>query len=114
MGWGFRQRLRILPGVYLNFSRAGVSVSVGAPGYRITVGKDGISETVSIPGTGVYRRRRVSGPLTPAGPTQPTTPPGTPSQSAGSQAAWNKTFSWNAVVIAGGIVLGVGAAVLLR
>ena len=31
MGWNYRKRIRILPGVYLNISRSGLGVSVGFP-----------------------------------------------------------------------------------
>lgn len=31
MGWNYRKRIQIFPGVYLNISRAGLGVSVGFP-----------------------------------------------------------------------------------
>jgi hypothetical protein len=50
----FWRRKRILPGVTLNFSKRGVSTSVGVRGAHVTVGRRGIRRTVGIPGTGVY------------------------------------------------------------
>ena len=38
MGWSFRESIKILPGVRLNFSRKGVSASVGTRGLRVGVG----------------------------------------------------------------------------
>jgi hypothetical protein len=49
----FRRTLKIAPGVRLNFSKSGVSTTVGPRGFHLTFGKRGIRRTVSIPGTGV-------------------------------------------------------------
>lgn len=38
MGWSFRESVKILPGVRLNFSRRGVSASIGAKGLHLGVG----------------------------------------------------------------------------
>lgn len=45
--------MKIFPGVRLNFSRSGVSTSVGVRGAHVTFGKNGTRTTVGIPGTGV-------------------------------------------------------------
>jgi Protein of unknown function (DUF4236) len=53
MGWRFQKRVKILPGVTLNLSKRGASVSFGERGARFTVGPKGTRETVGIPGTGI-------------------------------------------------------------
>lgn len=49
----FRRTLKVAPGVKLNFSKSGVSTTVGPKGFHFTFGKRGVRRTVSIPGTGV-------------------------------------------------------------
>ncbi len=49
----FRRTLKIAPGVKLNFSKSGVSTTVGPKGFHFTFGKRGVRRSVSIPGTGV-------------------------------------------------------------
>lgn len=61
MGFRFQKRIRILPGVTLNFSKSGISVSFGFPGFRYTIGSKHETMTVGLPGTGLShstRRRR--------------------------------------------------------
>ncbi|MBR8458433.1 DUF4236 domain-containing protein [Burkholderia dolosa] len=50
MGWGFRKSVKIAPGIRVNFSKSGVSTSVGGRGFTYnTRGR----VTASIPGTGI-------------------------------------------------------------
>jgi hypothetical protein len=60
MAWRLRffRRCRILPGVTLNFSKRGVSLSLGGRGGRVTYWPRGTTETVGIPGTGIYWTKR--------------------------------------------------------
>jgi tetratricopeptide (TPR) repeat protein len=53
MGFRFFKRLSILPGVQLNLSKSGGSVSVGPRGAKLTVGTSGGRVTFGIPGTGL-------------------------------------------------------------
>lgn len=54
MGLRFRQRIKIFPGVHLNVSLGGMSVSMGGPGATINIGKNmRVRGTVGIPGTGL-------------------------------------------------------------
>jgi hypothetical protein len=54
MGVRFRQRVKLFPGVHLNVSRGGVSVSIGGPGGTVNIDKRGkVKATVGIPGTGL-------------------------------------------------------------
>ncbi len=54
MSFRFWRRIRIAPGVTLNLSKAGGSVSFGPRGAKVTVGSRGKRATVGIPGTGLF------------------------------------------------------------
>lgn len=54
MPFRFYRRKRILPGITLNLSRSGPSVSLGIRGARVTVGPKGNRATVGLPGTGLF------------------------------------------------------------
>jgi len=54
MGLRFYRRVRVLPGLTVNLSRSGPSLSVGVRGAHVTVGRLGVTRTVGIPGTGIY------------------------------------------------------------
>lgn len=62
MGWNFRRRVTILPGLTLNFGKRGTSVTVGKRGATMTFGKNGTYANVGIPGTGISYRERISKP----------------------------------------------------
>jgi hypothetical protein len=49
----FHRTLRVAPGVKLNFSKSGLSTTVGPKGLHFTFGKRGVRRTISIPGTGI-------------------------------------------------------------
>jgi hypothetical protein len=54
MGFRFRRRLTIMPGVHLNISKKGVSsLSLGRRGATLNIGNRGVKETIGIPGTGL-------------------------------------------------------------
>lgn len=63
MGLRFRKSVKVLPGVRLNFSRSGVSTSIGGKGATLNVSKKGARTTVGLPGTGIsyVGRRRAWG-----------------------------------------------------
>lgn len=52
MGFRFRRSFGVLPGLRINLSKRGASVSVGVRGAHMTVGSSGVRNTVGIPGTG--------------------------------------------------------------
>jgi len=55
MGFRFFRRIKLAPGVSLNLSKSGPSVSFGPRGAKVTVGgSQGTRATVGIPGTGIY------------------------------------------------------------
>lgn len=53
MGFRFRKTIKILPGVRLNLSKSGGSISIGPRGAKLTVGPRGVRATVGIPGSGI-------------------------------------------------------------
>lgn len=50
-----------MPGVNINLSKKGASVTVGPRGASVNVGKSGTYQNLSIPGTGIYSREKISG-----------------------------------------------------
>ena len=54
----FYRRLHIFPGLSLNLSKSGPSVTVGMRGAHVTFGRSGVTRTVGIPGTGLYYTSR--------------------------------------------------------
>lgn len=61
MAINFRKRKKVLPGVYLNFSKTGISTTVGPRGANINFGKKGAYLNTGIPGTGLYSRKKIGG-----------------------------------------------------
>ena len=53
MGFRFRKRFKIIPGIWLNLSKSGVSTSIGGKGVTVNLGHDKTKTTVGIPGTGI-------------------------------------------------------------
>ena len=66
MGWRFRKRIKILPGIYLNVSKSGLGLNVGPKGSNITFSSKGTYLNTGIPGSGIYRRDRISKSSSPA------------------------------------------------
>jgi tetratricopeptide (TPR) repeat protein len=54
MPFRFFQRFRIAPGLRLNVSKGGLSVSAGPRGARFTLGTSGTRATAGLPGTGLH------------------------------------------------------------
>ncbi|MGS2760987.1 DUF4236 domain-containing protein [Sinomicrobium sp. M5D2P9] len=61
MAINFRKRKKILPGIYLNFSKNGISTTLGPRGANVNLGKNGAYLNTGIPGTGIYSRRKIGG-----------------------------------------------------
>src|SRR4051812_34522748 len=61
MGFRFHRSLKILPGLKLNFSGGGVSLSAGVRGARVNFGPRGSFATLGLPGTGLSYRQRIGG-----------------------------------------------------
>ena len=54
----FYRRLHIFPGLSVNLSKSGPSLTVGMRGAHVTFGHRGVAHTVGIPGTGIYYTSR--------------------------------------------------------
>jgi hypothetical protein len=68
MGFLFRKRIKILPGIWFNLSKRGISTSIGGKGITINIKDDNVRTTASIPGTGLsYRTTSTSTPSTRSG-----------------------------------------------
>lgn len=59
MAWSYRKRIKIAPGVHINLSKSGISTSVGPTGAKVTFGPKGTYLHTSIPGTGIYSRKKI-------------------------------------------------------
>ncbi|UCZ54646.1 DUF4236 domain-containing protein [Bacillus shivajii] len=60
MSFRFQKRVRVAPGVRINFSKRGVSSSVGRRGASMTIGKRGLYGNAGIPGTGLSYRTKLN------------------------------------------------------
>src|SRR5262249_12224771 len=58
VGLRFYRRVKVLPGVSVNVSKSGPSVSFGGLGGHVTIGRNGVTRSVGIPGTGIYYTSR--------------------------------------------------------
>lgn len=54
MGFRFWRRIKIAPGLTLNLSKSGGSLSFGPRGAKFTVGSRGKRATIGVPGTGLF------------------------------------------------------------
>jgi hypothetical protein len=54
----FYRRVSIFPGLAVNLSKSGPSLTVGMRGAHMTFGRRGVTRTVGIPGTGMYYTSR--------------------------------------------------------
>ena len=61
MGLYWRKSTKILPGVRINWSKNGLSISMGPKGAKINIGKRGTYVSGGIPDTGLYYRQKVGG-----------------------------------------------------
>lgn len=53
MAFRFRKSVKLFPGVRMNLSKSGASVSLGAPGATLNLSKRGALATFGVPGTGL-------------------------------------------------------------
>jgi len=58
VGFRFYRRVHLCPGVSVNLSGSGPSLSVGVRGAHVTLGRRGVTKTVGIPGTGLFYTSR--------------------------------------------------------
>jgi len=62
MGWRFRKSFRVAPGVRINVSNRGVSATIGGSALSFSVVSSGTFANVSLPGTGISCRERLTEP----------------------------------------------------
>lgn len=60
----FQRRIKLIPGIHLNVSKTGLSLSLGFPGFSFNIGPRGKSTTVGLPGTGLSYRHDHKSPST--------------------------------------------------
>lgn len=60
MAWSFLKRVKIIPGIHLNFSKSGISTSIGFKDANVTIGKPGSYRNTSILELGLSKRQRIS------------------------------------------------------
>ncbi|QUS60785.1 DUF4236 domain-containing protein [Synechocystis sp. PCC 7339] len=53
MGLRFRKSIKIAPGIRVNLSKSGASLSIGGKGSTVNISSRGVRTTYSIPGTGI-------------------------------------------------------------
>ena len=58
MGLRFYRRVHLCPGLSVNLSRSGPSLTMGVRGAHLTVGPAGVTKTVGLPGTGLFYTSR--------------------------------------------------------
>ena len=58
VGFRFYRRVHLCPGLSVNLSRSGPSLTLGVRGAHVTLGGDRITKTVGLPGTGIFYTSR--------------------------------------------------------
>ena len=53
MPFRYRSSIRLLPGLHVNLSKSGASLSVGGRDATVNLGKRGVRTTVGLPGSGI-------------------------------------------------------------
>ena len=56
----YRNRIKLAPGLNINFSKSGISTTLGPRGASVNIGKTGAYLNTGIPGTGLYNRTKIS------------------------------------------------------
>ena len=90
MGIRFRKRIKLLPGLWVNLSKSGASVSAGVKGFTVNSRRGKTRTTVGLPGTGISYSST-------SGTTAPTAPTST---STGKPAPTVRPLIWIALVLA--------------
>jgi hypothetical protein len=99
MGSRFQKRISLFPGIRLNLSKSGASLTFGKPGLSVNLGKDGATGNLGIPGTGLSYREKIGGDLTSSQENMPNqTEQNNQTGSDGSR-AWKWLFIASVVII---------------
>lgn len=92
MAWSFKRRIKIAPGVNINFSKSGIGTSIGPKGAKVSFGPKGTYLHTGIPGTGIYNRQKVGD-----APSSSNPPMNTPSSSGNNGCLY--VFMWCLLLI---------------
>jgi hypothetical protein len=57
----FRKSIKIAPGLKINFSKSGISSTIGGKGLSVNIGSRGTYLNTGIPGTGISNRTKLDG-----------------------------------------------------
>ncbi len=60
MGFRYHRSRQLFPGVRLNSSKSGLSISLGGKGARVNIGPKGVRSTVGLPGSGMSYVKQAS------------------------------------------------------
>lgn len=60
MAWTFSRRVKVIPGVYINLGKNGISTSIGVRGAHVNFGNRGTFLQTGIPRTGIFHRQQLS------------------------------------------------------
>lgn len=106
-GWHTRlwRRVKVAPGVTINLSKSGPSLSVGPRGSKVTFGRRGVRQTVGLPGTGLYMSRQLTETPRWDHPSEPD--PATPATSATAHTAGEPYEIHYGMPLVAAIVIGV-------
>lgn len=67
MAWSYRKRIKVIPGVHLNFSKRGISTSIGVKGLSVNLSSSGTKLNTNFLGfSNSYRLSGSSSPRTPS------------------------------------------------
>jgi hypothetical protein len=67
MAWSYRKRIKIIPGIHLNFSKRGISTSIGVKGMSVNLSSSGTRLNTNFSGfSNSYRLSGSSSPRTPS------------------------------------------------
>ncbi|MCC8067696.1 MAG: DUF4236 domain-containing protein [Clostridiales bacterium] len=108
MGISYRKRVKLMPGVTLNFSKSGMSTTIGGKVASVNIGKKGTYLNTGIPGTGIYCRQKIGGSSS-ASSTRRSSYSSQSSQYSGqsSSSSQGTSWLWILAVLALGILIGV-------
>lgn len=60
MSLRIQKRIQLFPGIKLNVSKTGVSITVGVPGVSLNINKDNVHANLGLPGTGISTRTNLT------------------------------------------------------
>lgn len=105
MGFRFRKSIKLLPGIRINFSKSGVSASIGRSGATVNISERGTRGTVGIPGTGISYSELSRPHSTPEQARGPIPEPTPQQESASEGMGFAALLGWGLVALIVGLVI---------